>query len=329
MERKRLIALAVLLFALLILLSAAALAFGSVQLSAERIISAFKGEDNTARVIIFGLRLPRLLAAALAGVGLATAGCILQAVTDNGLCAPNTVGVNSGAGFAVMLTLSIAPSLWRFLPLTAFIGALAATAIVLWIARYGGGSQKNSIILAGVAVSALLGAGINFLSLRYPDVLSSYAAFSAGGFSGVKADELAVPAVMIAAGFVLALFLSPKISLLALGDDGAANLGVKVRALRVVSVAVASALCAAVVSFAGLLGFVGLILPHAARRLTGRGLRVCIPYAAAGGAALCILSDLLGRTLFAPSELPAGIIMAFIGAPFFIWLLCRRREGQY
>lgn len=304
-----------------------AMAFGSVVLPFQRMLNAFQGSDHVAEVILFELRLPRMLGAGLAGAGLAVAGLLLQTVTDNDLCSPNIIGVNAGAGLCVMIVLCVAPALWRLLPLAAFFGALATTLVVLSVSYLGRDYEhKSTLVLAGVAVSALLNAGISFLSLKYPDVLSSYAAFSVGGFSGVTMKQLPIPAGIIAVGFLAAWIMAPKIGLLCLGDEMAETLGIRVRAMRMAAVVVASALCAAVVSFAGLLGFAGLIVPHIVRRLTGAGLRTNLPLAALCGMVVVIFSDLLGRILFAPWELPAGIIMAFVGAPFFIYLVIRRRK---
>ena len=318
------------IYLVLTLLSVAAvisaLTVGSADISLSRVLATFTGEDRTARVIVVGLRLPRLAGAALAGAALATAGQLLQSVTDNELCAPNIIGVNSGSGLAVMLVLSLFPMYWQLLPLAAFIGALAASFFVLLVSGASPGDQKSSLILAGVALSSILGAGISFLSLKYPDVLSSYTAFSVGGFSGVTFDELAIPAVMIIVCFILAMIAAPKINLLCLGDEAAGSLGVRVRRLRVFTIVITSGLCAAAVSFAGLLGFVGLIVPHIIRRICGQRLRRILPITALGGALLVVFSDVIGRTILAPGELPAGIIMALIGAPFFLYLLVRRRR---
>lgn len=317
------ISLAVLLAAVML----CGLAFGSVNLTLRRIFDAISGNDNTAYIILFRLRLPRVLAAALAGIALSAAGFLLQTVTDNDLCAPNIIGVNSGAGLAVMLILCRFPTLWQLQPAAAFIGALSATLFVLFLSSLSSSYEKKStVVLAGVAVSSVFSAGISFLSIKYPDALSSYAAFSVGGFSDIAAGQLAVPAVMTAACLAASLIIAPKLELLCLGDDGARSLGVPVRAVRLTAIILASAMCAAAVSFAGLLGFVGLIVPHIVRRLTRSGLRLRLVHAALCGAIIVVLSDLAGRTLFAPGELPAGIIMAFIGAPFFICLLIGRRK---
>lgn len=317
------ISLAVLLAAVML----CGLAFGSVNLTLRRIFDAISGNDNTAYIILFRLRLPRVLAASLAGIALSAAGFLLQTVTDNDLCAPNIIGVNSGAGLAVMLILCRFPTLWQLQPVAAFIGALSATLIVLFLSSLSSSYEKKStVVLAGVAVSSVFSAGISFLSIKYPDALSSYAAFSVGGFSDIATGQLAIPAVMTAVCLAASLIIAPRLELLCLGDDGARSLGVPVRAIRLTAIILASAMCAAAVSFAGLLGFVGLIVPHIVRRLTRSGLRLRLVHAALCGAIIVVLSDLAGRTLFAPGELPAGIIMAFIGAPFFICLLIGRRK---
>lgn len=325
-RRTRLIRLGIILGILLLAACFCALALGSVSLSPERIIAALRGEDRTAAVIIFELRLPRLIAAALAGAALAAAGLLLQSVTDNELCAPNIIGVNAGAGFVVMLMLCLSPMQWRLLPIGAFAGALAAAFLVLTVSS-AAGEHKSSLVLAGVALSSLMNAGISFLSLKYPDVLSSYTAFSVGGFAGVSLDQLILPAVMIFAGLIIAFIIAPKAGMLCLGDEAASALGVRPKTVRVIAVTIAAGLCAAAVSFAGLLGFVGLIVPHIVRRLTGAGMRCNLPYAAVCGSVLVIFSDLFGRTVMAPGELPAGIIMALIGAPFFLYLLIRKKRG--
>lgn len=327
MKIKKRVALIILSIVLLALSAVLAVCLGSISLPLKSIITAFFKDDKTARIIILHLRLPRVAAAALAGIGLASAGNLLQAVTDNELCAPNIIGVNSGAGFFMMLILCLFPSLWMLEPIAAFIGALFASFLVIFIS-YASRSrhQKSTLILSGVAVSSVFSAGISFLSIKFPDVLSSYTAFSVGGFSGVVPGQLILPAIIIFICLAAAMFIAPKLDILALGDDVAVTLGVSVKKIRIFTVVLASAMCAAVVSFAGLIGFVGLIVPHITRSVVGGNLRNRIPFTAIFGAILVIISDLLGRTLFIPGELPAGILMAFIGAPFFIYLLVRKRD---
>lgn len=315
-------------FILLVLSVTAGIAFGSVRLSLNEIFDGLTGKNALAHTIITQLRLPRVLGAALAGAALSSAGLVLQCVTGNGLCAPNIVGINSGAGFAVILMLCYAPSAWHLLPAGAFVGALTATGLITLISFSDKYKRPGSVlVLAGVAVSSLLNSAISFLSLKFPDVLTSYAAFSVGGFSGVHTEDIVVPAIIIITALLILQMITPGMTLLCLGDEIAASLGVRVRALRTASLILASALCAAAVSFAGLLGFVGLVVPHIVRRLAGNDMKINLMLSAFFGAVLVIMSDIAGRTLFSPSEIPAGIIMAFIGAPFFLYLLIARRHS--
>lgn len=282
---------------------------------------------ESASLILYRLRLPRVAAAALAGVGLSLSGVLLQCVTGNPLAAPGIIGVNSGAGFACILTLALFPSLSRFVPLFAFGGALLTTLLILAIARCIS-ATPTTVILSGVAVTALLNAGISLLGLFDTDVLVSYNAFSVGGVRGVQAQQLLLPTVIICAALALSLLLAGRIHLLCLGREMAAGLGVRVNLLTAVCLLCASAAAGAAVSFAGLLGFVGLVVPHMARRMVGEHPARLLPCSACLGAAIVTLADLLGRVLAAPTEIPVGILMAFVGAPFFFLLLWKRREHR-
>lgn len=303
------------------------LRFGSANLSFSDILAGLsqKNSASPSTQIVWVVRLPHVVACLLAGMGFAVSGVLLQTATDNPLAGPNVIGVNSGAGFAIVLMLCFAPANYRLLPFMAFLGAFACTMLIVLTANRVGGSRVT-IILAGVAISSLLSAGISLLKLLYPDVSIAYNYFSVGGFSGVQFEELLVPAIIIFVVLFAAMLLSHSMNLLCLGDSIAASLGVKVRLVRTLALILASASAAAAVSFAGLLSFVGLMVPHIARKLTGSNdVRKLIPVSALLGAILVILADLLGRVLFAPSEIPAGIITSFVGVPFFFVLLLQRR----
>ncbi len=321
------IAFAIIFTALLFAVLVCGFVFGSVSLSLSEIIGAVTNEKeyHTAHVILFELRLPRILGAALSGAALSVSGFLLQSVTANELCAPNVIGVNAGAGFAVILSMCVFPGAFAYQPLFAFFGALITTFTVIGLCS-GRSNSKTLILLSGVAVSALFNAGISFLSYRFPDVLPSYNAFSAGGFSGVRMSDIALPAVIIIVFCIAAQAVAPSLNLLCLGDGMARSLGVRVGALRIMSLVFSAALCAASVSFAGLVGFVGLIVPNAVRRFAGRDARFDIPMCVVCGAFLTVSGDLIGRVVFSPSELPAGIVMAAVGAPFFLVLLLRQRR---
>ena len=265
-------------------------------------------------VILYSLRLPRLLQGVLAGIGLSVSGVLLQSVTGNDLASPNIIGVNAGAGFAVILILSYFPAAVMGLPLAAFLGAFLTT--------------QATVILAGIAVQAVLSAGISFFSLLDTDVLVSYNYFSVGGLSNSSIDLLWLPGTIIFLGLAVSLAFSGKIQLLCLGDSMALSLGVKVKQVRMLCLVCASASAAAVVSFAGLLGFVGLMVPHISRKLAGTQTAPLLAVSAAVGSILVLTADLVGRTAFAPSEVPVGIVMSLIGAPFFFILLMRRRSAR-
>lgn len=320
-----------LLFGVLVLVSVCALRFGSVHMSTKRFWEALflSTGAETDSLILYSVRLPRILAGVLAGIGLSVSGVLLQAVTDNALASPNVIGVNAGAGFGVILTLAVLPGAagmlrLSLLPLFAFGGALLATFTVLLLSRCAGGG-RSATVLSGVAVSALLNALISGMTLLNTDLLSSYNAFSIGGFRGVQYGELILPAVMIFLCLAASLLLSSGVDLLCLGHSTAALMGVRVGFLRTVCILCASASAAAAVSFAGLLGFVGLIVPHMARRLVGHRTRYLLIVSALLGGSVTVLADLGGRVLLAPTEIPVGITMALVGAPFFLFLLFQKK----
>ena len=312
------------LLPLLMLTMVAGLCFGSAPLSLSQLAAALTGE-GTARVILLGIRLPRVLAGLLAGIGLSTAGVLLQTVTANELASPNIIGVNSGAGLAVILLLTLVPNGGGLIPLGAFLGAFGAALVILAVGSRMG-SARSGILLIGIAVTTLFNAAISFLSLLDEGVLAQYNHFTIGSLRAVRLGELTLPAIIICCGFCGAMALSGRLSLLSLGDAAASALGIRVKGLRIGAMACAAACAAAVVSFAGLLGFVGLVVPHIARAITGERPARMLPVSALAGGILVILADLLGRTLFAPSELPVGILMSIIGAPYFLILLLRRKH---
>ena len=309
------------LLPLLMLTMAAGLCFGSAPLSLSELVSG----AGVSRTILLGIRLPRVLAGLLAGIGLSAAGVLLQTVTSNDLASPNIIGINSGAGLAVILLLTLAPKAGAWLPMGAFCGAFGA-ALVILAAGSRLGSSRSGILLIGIAITTLFNAAISFLSLLDEGILAQYNHFTVGSLRGIHLGDLLVPGLIIFLGFSGALALSGRLSVLSLGDAAASALGIRVKTLRIASMACAAACAAAVVSFAGLLGFVGLVVPHIAVALVGQRPARLLPVAALSGGILVILADLLGRTLFAPSELPVGILMSLIGAPYFLILLIRRKH---
>lgn len=312
-------------------LGAAALGLwtGSVKLEPAQVLDALTGRDVTsaaARIVLYS-RLPRTCAAMLAGAALAVSGAVIQTVLDNPLASPSVIGVNSGAGFAVALVCAAAPLAQRYTPLVAFGGALAGVLLVAGLSRRTGASRMT-VILAGVAISAMFSAGIDTAVTLVPDAISGVTDFRIGGFTGVTMAQLAPAAGLIFVSLGIVLSLSQQMDILALGSDTAQSLGLSVGPVRFTLLVLAAALAGAAVSFCGLMGFVGLIVPHTMRRLLGEGSLSLMVSSALGGAFFVTMCDLAARVLFSPFELPVGIILAFAGAPFFLWLLFKQRGGR-
>ena len=301
------------------------LCFGSAQMSFEELLFGLLKKDGflNESAIIYSMRLPRALGGVLSGAALSVSGVILQAVTGNSLASPNIIGVNAGAGFCTLLIMAFIPAAAELLPLGAFFGAFVTTMLILFVSTQIGMS-KSTLILCGVAVNALLNGAISFLSYFDNDLLVSYKSFSVGGLANVSLSQLKMPFIITVIGLLVLLFLSSRLDTLCLGDSIAVSLGVNVKALRIGALVIASALAGAAVSFCGLLGFVGLVVPHTAKKLCGGDMKHLLPLSALLGGTLVTLSDLLGRTLLRPTEIPVGIIMAFIGAPFFFGLLIKK-----
>lgn len=303
-----------------------ALRFGSVRMSHASFFASLIGQGTrTDQLILFAVRMPRVLAGVLAGMALSASGVLLQSVTDNALASPNVIGVNAGAGVGVVLAMALLPAaVVGAMPFFALVGALLSTLTVLLISHRAGGGRA-SVVLSGIAVTALLNAFISAATLVDTDLLSSYNSFSIGGFAGARYAEMLLPAIIVLLSLSVAFVLGGRIDLLSLGGGMAQSMGVRVRLLRFLCVLLAAALAAAAVSFAGLLGFVGLIVPHIARALVGNRVRHLLAASVLLGGTVTVLADLLGRILLAPSEIPVGIMMALVGAPFFLVLLFWKR----
>jgi iron complex transport system permease protein len=288
----------------------------------------FHGSSNDlTSLLVHNVRMPRTAGAVLTGMGLAVAGTILQSVMNNSLASPNTIGVNSGAGFAVMVGMLIFNGSNAYSPIFAFAGALVTTLIIYALASIGD-SSRTTIILAGITVSSFLSAGINTIKLLDTDITINITTFMIGTLSGITYKAIAMPAIGIIGGVLVSFLFAKHMNVLSLGDDIARSLGLNVPLTRFVLLTTASLLAGCVVSYAGLLSFVGLIVPHIARRLFGNDARLLLPCSAILGAIFVTLCDLIGRMIAAPYELPTGIIMSFIGGPFFLYLLLKKKGGR-
>jgi iron complex transport system permease protein len=276
--------------------------------------------------ILLQLRLPRVLLVAITGAALAGAGAAYQGLFRNPLADPYLIGVAAGAGLGAIGAQTLRTSDMALAaaapPLGAFVGALATVALVYTIARAGRGAP-GSLLLAGVAVSSLASALATLLLLRLSRGSAGAIAFLLGGYSNASWTALALVAPMALAGLAVLMLYARQLNLLLFDADQARQLGVNVERATAVVIVAATLSTAAAVAFGGLIGFVGMIVPHVARLLVGGDHRRLLPMAAIGGAGFLMLADLVARTAFAPEELPLGIITACVGAPFFLWLLRR------
>lgn len=297
------------------------LCLGAAAVTPGDVLAALAGKGGAVAIVQY-VRLPRTLACLLAGAALACSGAVLQTVLANPLAAPNIIGVNSGAGLGVAVCCAVAPAA-AAVPFAAFLGAFAAVLIVLLLAERAGAS-RITLVLAGVAISGMFGAGVDAVLTVFPDSLVGYSDFRIGSMANLSMQRIAPAACVILACLALSMLFANEMDVLALGTDTAQSLGLPVRRTRAVLLALAAALAGAAVGIAGLLGFVGLIAPHIARRLVGCGSRVLLPACALGGAALLTLCDVAARLVFAPFELPVGIVLSLAGGPFFLYLLFRR-----
>ena len=317
-----------LLAGLLALSGVASLAFGAVSIPPGEVIAALlgRGSGTTASIVLYA-RLPRLCGCLLAGAALACSGVIIQGVLNNPLAAPNVIGVNSGAGLATALCCALAPEAVRLTPIAAFLGALAGVLLVLLIAERAG-AARITLVLAGVAMSSIFSAGIDAVVTFVPDALSGYTDFRVGGVKNLSMARLAPAFWVILIALLIALSLSNELDLLLLGRETAQGLGLPAKRLRLALLMLAAALAGAAVSFAGLLGFVGLLVPHIMRRAVGEDSFPLLVSSALGGGLLLTVCDLASRMIFAPFELPLGVVLSLAGGPFFIWLLLKQRRGS-
>ena len=297
---------------------------GSSVISLNQIVNILMNPvDSAQSQIIWNIRMPRTIVGALVGINLSLSGAILQAVMRNPLADPHIIGISSGAGLAGVAIMILFPTLEYLITPVAFLVAMFA-AICIYCLAWKNGIKPVRIILAGVAVSAFLSAGISGLMIFYSDRVHGALMWMVGGLSARSWPHVWIILPYAIIGFLLALAVASYLNVLQLGDEMARGLGVNVEVTRIVMTAIAALLAASAVSVVGLLGFVGLVVPHAARLLLGSDYRFLMPGAALLGIATITLSDTFARVVLAPVELPVGIIMAFLGAPFFLFLL--RRE---
>ena len=280
---------------------------------------------------LWQVRFPRIALAVVVGAALAVAGALMQGVFGNPLAEPAIIGVSPGA--AVGASLAIVTGLdvlgtWT-VPLAAFVAALVTTLIVYGLSRSGGRTEAITLILTGVAVTAIASAIVAFNTfIASPTAREQIVFWQLGSLNGARWQAVAVVTPFVVVGIVVALLLARQLDLLALGDRSARHLGVNVERLRVVAIVVIALLVGAGVAFAGVIAFVGLVVPHLVRLVAGPGHRLLLPASALGGALLLTVADLVARTAVPFADLPLGMLTSVVGGPFFLWLMRRMRKTQ-
>lgn len=298
---------------------------GAVAVPGGELWGALTDADHPLHAVLWQVRIPRIATAALVGAALAVSGALLQTVVRNPLADPGLLGVNAGAGLAAMLTIVLFPGRTLLLPVIAFGGALAAVVLIL-LAAWGTGRRLGplKIILSGVAVQAILFSLIALVTFLFADRAPAFVAFTVGSLNGSGWAEARLAVVPLAIGLTLALGAARPLNLLLLDDATATGVGLEVARVRLAASALAALLAAAAVSVAGLVGFVGLVVPNWVRVVSGPDHRNLLPLAALGGALLVVVTDGVARTAAAPVELPVGALLALVGGPYFLFVLWRK-----
>jgi iron complex transport system permease protein len=316
--------------AVLALLFVLSVAFGTREVSFADVFSALGGDTGSIAQAAVVKRIPRTVLALLVGAALALSGATMQAVTRNPLADPGILGVSTGAGLAVVTGIAFFGMSDPFLYIWVAIGGAAlAAAFVYTVGSLGrDGATPLKLALAGAAISATFSSLISAILLPRVDVLTTFRFWQIGGVGGATWERVGLIVPFLVVGAAICFFSARGMNMLALGDDLAAGLGENVLRARLIAAAGAVILCGAATAIAGPIGFVGLVVPHLCRLIVGTDLRWLLPFSALVGAALLVAADVVGRVVARPQEIEVGIITAFIGAPFFIWIVRRQRVRE-
>ncbi len=306
----------------------AAVSIGSVPIGADKVLRGLWNSSlltEVERQIIWNIRVPRVFMAILVGSALSMAGCMLQAVMQNPLADPGIIGVSSGASLGAIVILILFPKWGGAVPIFSFFGASIATAMV-YILAWKGGIKPVRLVLSGVAINALLGGATALISILNNDKIQSVLLFLNGSLAGRTWRDLRIILPYVILGWFLSAFTIRSANLMMLGDEKATNLGLNVSRSRVLLSALGAFLAAVSTCLVGVIGFIGLVIPHIGRLMIGSDHKRLVPFSILLGAAFLLVTDTFARSIAAPLELPVGTIMSVIGVPFFLYLL--RRGGQ-
>ena len=288
---------------------------------------------RTEQLVIEQIRLPRILVGASVGMALGVAGATMQGLFRNPMADPGIIGVSAGGavGAVVAIATGMAGLFFLAIPMCAFVGAIAASFLVYGIAAVGGRFSMATLLLAGVAVNAFLGAVVSAIIILIPDngALREILFWLAGGLDSRSWEHVRISTPLILGAVAVIMVMARDLNLLMLGDDEARSMGVRVGIARPILLAAAALATGAAVAVSGTIAFVGLVTPHILRLVLGPDHRVLIPLSAAGGAVFIIVADTVARTVVEPAEFRVGVLTAFVGAPFFIFLLIKNKRQVY
>lgn len=305
-----------------------AVSIGSVHIGVGKVFRGLwdpSSLSDVERQILWNIRVPRILIAILIGSALSMSGCLLQAVMQNPLADPGIIGVSSGASLGAIIILILLPEWGGIVPIFSFFGAAIAT-VMVYILAWKGGIKPVRLILSGVAINALLGGGTSLISILNSDKIQSVLMFLNGSLAGRTWKDFYILLPYVVLGWILSVFTIRSANLMMLGDEKATNLGLNVSRSRVLLSALGAFLAAVSTCLVGVIGFIGLVIPHIGRLVIGSDHKRLVPFSILLGAIFLLVTDTFARSIASPLELPVGTIMSVVGVPFFLYLL--RRGGQ-
>jgi len=293
-------------------------------------LSWIEGLDNLFPVVVIDVRLPRILSAAIVGGGLAISGVVFQGILLNPLADPYTLGVSAGAAFGASLALLLNIGLLGSysVPLFAFVGAVGTLLFVIYLSSSSGGVSSNNLILSGIIVAAILSAGISFLKYIADEQVAVIIFWLMGSFGSKTWMDVSLTLLLVSIGFSVFIFYARDLNLMSLGNRTASSLGVDTRRVTITLLVTASLVAAICVSVSGIIGFVGLLVPHMMRLITGPDNRRLVPASLLAGAILLLVADTITRAVL-PSEIPIGVLTALIGGPFFCYIFRKQQRGLH
>ena len=302
-------------------------AVGSVEYTIRQVMEALFSEEAEARLIIWNIRFPRVLCGGIVGICLSLAGCILQGVMRNHMASPSTIGVTSGASFVGYMMLIVFPQYYHMLPIGSILGSFVTTMVIYGLA-YDRGVSPVKMILSGMAVSAVFGAFNDIIKIFFSERLADATSFMVGSLNGVSWADFKMVIPYVGVGLFVCLLLPSKMNILMLGDEMANTLGLRVERFRMFLIMVSSLLAGTSIAVAGMISFVGLIVPHIARLIIGSDYKYLFPTSILMGYSFVVICDTVGRVILPVGNLSVSVVLSFIGAPFFLYLLRKKDKNK-